>query len=317
MAREHKGSSLLKATDTYVCLDLETTGYDPRWDDIIEIGAIKIEHGKPVDTYHTLINPGRKIPLIVTEISGITDDMVKDAPPLTEMLPGFLDWIGEDLLLGHNANFDINFLYDNAEDICGRPVANDYVDTLRLARYLYPEEPHNRLRDLIVRFGIAQEQEHRALADVEQTISCYDYMIRHMEEDSIPFPPYEGRMVNKSGVPSVPILFHRGDTITVNPAAEIHPDPAFQGRTFVFTGALERMVRKDAQQAVLNLGGIVGTGVTKKTNCLVIGSTEYNATLRGKKSSKQIKAETLRAAGQDIDIISENVFYDMLGDIMQ
>lgn len=308
--REHKGASVLADRKDYVALDLETTGYDPRLDEIIEIGAIKVRNGQPIDRYGQLINPGRHIPNIVTEIHGIDDGMVKNAPTLADVLSEFLDWMGDGLILGHNVNFDINFLYDNAEDICGKYVGNDFIDTLRLARYLYPEERHNRLQDLIVRFDIAEDQEHRALADVEQTIACYRWMIRHMNENGIPFPAGDGR--SRRGLSS---LFRGGDQLLqIAPQDEVTPDPAFENLTFVFTGALKKMTRANAQQAVTNLGGINGKTVTKDTNYLITGSTDYNAALKGSKSSKWLKAEKLQLAGQDLNIISEDVFYDMLGD---
>lgn len=310
MPREHKGASLLAARKDYVALDIETTGYDPRWDDIIEIGAIRVRDGQPVDRYEQLVNPGRKLPAIITEITGITDDMLTGQPRLDEILPGFLDWVGDGPILGRNVNFDINFLYDNAIELCGRPVSNDFIDTLRLARYLYPQERHNRIRDLIVRFGIADTQSHRALADVEQTIACYDYMIEHLEELRAALPEDEGRRRGGSG----PMFRGEGQLLQIAPADEVTPDPAFENQVFVFTGALKRMTRANAQQAVTNLGGINGKSVTKDTNYLVTGSTDYNAALKGAKSSKWLKAEKLQLAGQDITIISEDVFYDMLGD---
>lgn len=310
MPREHKGASLLAARKDYVALDIETTGYDPRWDDIIEIGAIRVRDGQPVDRYEQLVNPGRKLPAIITEITGITDDMLTGRPRLDEILPGFLDWVGDEPILGHNVNFDINFLYDNAIELCGRPVSNDFIDTLRLARYLYPQERHNRIQDLIVRFGIADTQSHRALADVEQTIACYDYMIEHLEELRAVLPEDEGRRRGGSG----PMFRGEDQLLQIAPADEITPDPAFENQVFVFTGALKRMTRANAQQAVTNLGGINGKSVTKDTNYLVTGSTDYNAALKGAKSSKWLKAEKLQLSGQDITIISEDVFYDMLGD---
>lgn len=310
MPREHKGASLLAARKDYVALDIETTGYDPRWDDIIEIGAIRVRDGQPVDRYEQLVNPGRKLPAIITEITGITDDMLTGQPRLDEILPGFLDWVGDEPILGHNVNFDINFLYDNAIELCGRPVSNDFIDTLRLARYLYPQERHNRIQDLIVRFGIADTQSHRALADTEQTIACYDYMIGHLKDLEIELPRHEGRTHVGTG----PIFRGTDQLLQIAPADEITPDPAFADQVFVFTGTLKRMTRANAQQAVANLGGINGKGVTKETNYLVTGSTDYCASLKGAKSSKWLKAEKLQLAGQNIAIISEDVFYDMLGD---
>lgn len=310
MPREHKGASILASKEDYVAIDLETTGYDPRWDDIIEIGAIKVRDGKPVERYDQLINPERHIPGIITEITGISDTMVATKPALVDVLPGFLDWMGEDLILGHNVNFDINFLYDNAQDTMSRTVGNDFIDTLRLARYLFPEQKHNRLSDLIVRFNIADTQSHRALADVEQTIACYTWMLGRMTQTGLPFPSGEGRRYSAAS----PLFRGESNLLQIQAAEEITPDPAFADLTFVFTGALRKMTRSNAQQAVANLGGIDGKSVTKDTNYLVTGSTDYNAALKGAKSGKWLKAEKLKLAGQDINIISEDVFYDMLGD---
>lgn len=310
MPRENKGYSLLALRKDYTALDLETTGLDPRMDGIIEIGAIRVRDGHEVERYHTMVNPERPIPWIVTDITGITDDMVKDAPKLDETLGEFLNWLGDDVLLGHNVNFDINFLYDHAEELHERPVSNDFIDTMRLARHLYPNEKHNRLTDLIARFDIAETQEHRALADVEQTIACYDYMIGHLDDLGVDLPADEGRRRGWSGT-----LFRgEDDLLQIAPVDEVTPDPAFEGLTFVFTGALKRMTRENAQRAVANLGGLNGKNVTKSTNYLVTGSTDYNSALKGEKSSKWKKAEKLQSEGQDISIISEDVFYDMLGD---
>ncbi len=310
MLRDDKGYSVLASRDTYTALDLETTGLDSHADMIIEIGAIRIRNGDEIERYHQLVNPGRPIPPAVTDITGITDDMVADQPAVEEVLPAFVSWLSDDLILGYNVNFDVNFLYDASVRITGNPVTNDFLDTMRLARYLYPEEKRNRLIDLVNRFGIDETQTHRALDDAEQTIACYEFMRKRISDDEdISMPANEGR---RSG--SASIFRGEDNLLQIAPAEEVTPDPAFDGRTFVFTGALKRMTRENAQRAVSNLGGVNGKGVTKSTNYLVTGSTDYNAALKGTKSSKWLKAEKLQASGQDIHIISEEVFYDMLGD---
>ena len=92
----------------------------------------------------------------------------------------------------------------------------------------------------------------------------------------------------------------------------IDQDGFFYGKHVVFTGTLERMPRSSAKQMVVDLGAILDNSVVKATNILILGSTEYNTILRGEKSSKQIKAEKLKLGGQDIDIIDEYTFYDLL-----
>ena len=104
------------------------------------------------------------------------------------------------------------------------------------------------------------------------------------------------------------------DIKSISPAEfEIDQDSFFYERHVVFTGKLEKMLRKDAMQIVVNLGGILDNGVTKKTNYLILGDNDYNAILKGEKSSKHKKAEQLKLEGQDIEILDELTFYDILG----
>lgn len=111
--RELKGKSLIEIPNKYIAFDIETTGLDPMYDEIIEIGAIKIEDGKEIETFSTLIKPEYEIDEFITELTGITNEMVMDAPKINEVLPKFMDFIKDSIILGYNVNFDINFIYDN------------------------------------------------------------------------------------------------------------------------------------------------------------------------------------------------------------
>jgi DNA polymerase-3 subunit epsilon len=110
-------------------------------------------------------------------MTGITNDMVKDAPKIKEILPKLLKFIKTDLIVAHNANFDINFLYDACLEL-EPPIhfMNDFVDTLKISRKLFPEYRHNKLEDLVERFGIKKAVQHRASSDALQTQKCYEYM---------------------------------------------------------------------------------------------------------------------------------------------
>ena len=174
--REYKGKSLLAALDDYVSLDIETTGLSPRHSSIIEVGAVRYRAGKPVDDVSLLINPGFSLPYGITQLTGITDDMLWYAPPIEDVLPYFLDFVGGDVILGHNVNFDINFLYDKALGLGLEPVTNDFIDTMRLSRRLYPQHKHHTLADLIERMGVERDTAHRALADCAATAQCYEKM---------------------------------------------------------------------------------------------------------------------------------------------
>ncbi len=97
-------------TDSYVCIDLETTGLDPRRDKIIEIGVVRIERGETVGEWETFVNPGRKLPERIVELTGIHDGDLSGAKPIGEVLPELLGFLGEDVLLGHGILFDFSFL---------------------------------------------------------------------------------------------------------------------------------------------------------------------------------------------------------------
>ncbi len=175
-ARPYKGCSLLAAVDDYVAVDIETTGLSPRYSAIIEVGAVRFRAGRPRDEVSLLIDPGFDLPPAITALTGITDDMLWTAPPITDVLPYFLDFVGEDVILGHNVNFDVNFLYDKALALGLPPLSNDFIDTMRLSRRLYPQYRHHRLGDLAERFGVVPETAHRALADCYTAAACYEHM---------------------------------------------------------------------------------------------------------------------------------------------
>lgn len=174
--REFKGSSLLDLVDDYVVIDLETTGLSPRHDHIIEIAALRIRNGMIADSYSSLINPEQELDPFITELTGITNEDLQDAPLIDTILPEALNFIGSDIVIAHNAHFDINFLYDASEVVLGKPFTNSFVDTLRLSRKLFPDEESHSLESLIRKFEISQTVEHRALSDAVNAHECYAFM---------------------------------------------------------------------------------------------------------------------------------------------
>lgn len=172
--RAYKGEKLNVFVDNYTIVDLETTGFSPKNDRIIEIGALKVRNNKIVDKYSILINPCRHIPKKVTELTSIDDNMVKNSPRIENVLPIFLDFIGNDIIVAHNAHFDVNFLYDKCTLLLGRPFTNKFIDTLYLARKKLPELSHHRLVDLAEYYHIKQDNAHRSLSDCETTFEVYN-----------------------------------------------------------------------------------------------------------------------------------------------
>ena len=303
--RPNKGNSLIDFPDSYVLLDTETTGLDPEYDRIIEFAGIKVKNNEIVDKFQTLIKPPYKIDSFITELTGITNEMLKSAPTLEEVFPEIEEFIKNEIIIAHNANFDINFLYESSLRLDGNGISNDFVDTLRLSRRIFPEEKHNRLCDLIERFSIGTNVEHRALSDVIQTNECYKYLKNYIAENNIEI---------SSLFPKKKSNFRATEIKLNTDSQEINPDTSVFGRGFVFTGTLDKMLRKDAMQIVVNMGGFCFDTVTKKTNFLVLGNNDYCSTVKDGKSSKHKKAEQLMLKGQDIQIITENVFYDMINE---
>ena len=172
--RPLKGTSMIAFPVNFTVVDIETTGLSPSTDKIIEISAIRVRDGLPVETFSSLLNPKIRIGKFITDLTGITNEMLASAPDAKTVLVQFSDFIGDDILVGHNVNFDINFLYDSLIDIS--PLRNDYIDTLRISRKCLPALEHHRLCDVAEHFGICQDNAHRALADCETTLSCFNSM---------------------------------------------------------------------------------------------------------------------------------------------
>ena len=305
--RTLKGKSTIDLLSDYIIFDIETTGLDSSYDEVIEIGAIKVKNNKIVSKFNSLVKPKNEIDEYITELTGITNEMVKDAPTIEEILPDFMNYIGNDILIGHNVNFDINFIYDNLYRNKFDVLTNDFIDTMRISRKLLPELPHHRLIDLAKYFKIDSTNNHRSLKDCEITMNVYENLkeIALQKYDNVDEFKNAFKKHKKEGL-------RAKDIVSTN--TEFDADNLFYDKYVAITGTLEKMQRKEAMQIIVDLGGHCEDNVTKKTNYLILGNNDYNPILRGKKSSKLIKAETLKLEGKDIEIISENVFYDIIDD---
>ena len=283
----------------YCVLDTETTVLSSYYDEVIEIGILKIRDNEIVDRYSQLIKPEYEIDPFITDLTGITNEMVKDMPSIDFVMNDVISFIGDDVIIGHNTSFDIRFLNAGFNIELG----NQYMDTMQFARKLFPELKHHRLSDLTAYLGLSNN-EHRSIADYIATKELYDSIKDTMKK--------RGVEIQDLWVKSA----HGGkgiDIKSIQPTeVEIDEDNFFYNRHVVFTGKLEKMVRQDAMQIVVNLGGILDNSVTKSTNYLILGNNDYNAILKGEKSSKHKKAEKLKLDGQDIEIIDEFTFYDLL-----
>lgn len=305
MIRQEKGDSLLEFPKEFVVFDIETTGLDPSIDEIIEIGAIKVKNNKVTEKFHSLIKPNYKIDAFITNLTGITNDMVEEAPRIDEVLEKFLNFIGNNILVGHNVHFDINFVYDNLVKTNCSPLKNNFIDTLRLARRILPELKHHRLKDLANHYNIDLEGNHRAIKDTEITLSLYWKLEEAIKEKY-------GSIEMFTNTIKKTYSYQQPVSTIIPTTTNFNQENFFYNQYVAITGTLERMSRKEALQIIVNLGGHIEGTVTYKTNYLILGNNDYNPILRGKKSSKLIKAENFKLKGSDIEIISENVFYDLL-----
>ena len=170
--------------DTYVVFDLETTGFSAIKDKIIEIGAVKVVHGEIVDSFSTFVNPERPIPFDITKLTSITDEMVMEYPNIEVILPQFLEFVGDAVLVAHNAGFDVGFIEQNCryQDIEPRFV---YVDTVALARVLLPTLSKYKLNVVAKALDISLENHHRAVDDAGATAEIFVKFVQMLKERGI------------------------------------------------------------------------------------------------------------------------------------
>lgn len=306
----------------YVVVDIETTGFDFHHDRIIEIAAVKYEYGKKVDQYHTLVNPEMLLPEDIVALTGITQDDVANAPVIDSVAPGFLAFIGDLPIIGHNAlTFDVPFLSTKITKL-----ENAVIDTLTLARKTFEILPKHKLEYLKEVLGLGSTVSHRALADVETTnallwaclaprrytrkvISAYvDSRVASTHSRSI---STKSRKTPAQRTPSRR-KFEHVDIKSITPTEEITKSAPLLGMNVVFTGTLS-MPREVAMQMAVNAGATLKSSMSKKINYLVVGKQDKTLVGEDGKSSKEETAEQLNQNGKaDIKIITEQEFIALI-----
>lgn len=313
LARPGKGKSIIDFPKDYCVIDIETSGYSMTLHSIIEVAALKFQNGKLVDTFSSLIKPdgfdskNSFLSKSIREHTGITDEMLSTASDTKSVLFRYMNFIGNSILVGHNVHYDINFLYDNIEHCFNLVLSNDFVDTLRLSRRHLPNLPHHSLSDLVDHYGCKRLTFHRSLSDAQMTAQCYSKLVEDILTTYGSLEEFRKTFKRKSK-PHYHVKA-QDVTATSNDFDVSHP---LYGKVCVFTGAFEKMTRKEAMQTLANLGGLNADNVTRKTNYLIVGNSDYRKSIAGNKSGKHKRAEQLKLDGYGIEIISENVFYDMI-----
>lgn len=170
--------------DTFVVFDIETTGFSSVKDKIIEIGAVKVEKGKIISRYSTFVNPEVPIPFEITKLTSITDAMVIDAPKIENVLPEFMEYVGDAVLVAHNAGFDVGFIEENCKRL-GIERKLTSVDTVALARVLLPTLSRYKLNVVAKALGISLENHHRAVDDAGATAEIFVKFVEMLKEREI------------------------------------------------------------------------------------------------------------------------------------
>ena len=195
-----KKNSIIAFPSEYIVIDLETTGLSPYHDSIIEISALKIKDNVIVNKFSSLTKPdsyfipafpkenclydNNGIPYtyvcqFITNLTGITNQMLEDAPDLKDILKDFILFLSDSIIVGHNVSFDLNFLKSNSTKLLNEEFGyHDYIDTVRIARKIFKDKKHHRLIDVAnyLNVEIDDTNTHRSLYDCEITLSCYTTM---------------------------------------------------------------------------------------------------------------------------------------------
>lgn len=163
----------------FIAFDTETTGLDPLAGRIVEIGAVKFDRRGMIARYNVLINPEMPMPEEAGKVNGITDEMLKDKPLIAAVFPDFFDFIGNGILVAHNAPFDISYINAELKRIERAPLANKVVDTRIFAKEVFPGLARYALQDLAVQFGITALEAHRAEDDARVCMELFEKTVQH------------------------------------------------------------------------------------------------------------------------------------------
>ena len=322
-----KATTVIEFPKEYIVLDTETTGLEADYDQIIEIAMLKICNDEIVDSFSSVVRPTQSydyphsldltqeeaaeyikthlIPSFITELTGITNEMVLSAPLFSEIADNIRDFIGDLPIVGHNVPFDNRFL-NYAYIKNNQPqIENRIICTMRISRKFLPNLEHHRLSDVCQALGIEQDTVHRAFGDAKSTFAVFSKI--HKELDS------KGEIESFIHSFAKKVVGYDKFIETLKPTVNEFDEtnPLF-GKVVVFTGALSSMSRKQAFQVVVDHGGIPSNSLTQKTNFLVIGNEEFADSVKNGKTNKMKKAESFQSKGKDISVVSENTFFDVL-----
>ena len=179
--QELKQRNNIENSNIFVAIDVETTGLSPIKNELIEVSAIRYNGNEKIDTFSTLIKPKERIPYYITNITGITNEMVENSPEVSEVMEKLVEFIGNSPIVAHNANFDYSFIQNYSENSFSD---NKLIDTVQIGRALYPELPNHKLGTIAQHIGITEDGFHRAEFDCECCAKIYMKYLENKEEEN-------------------------------------------------------------------------------------------------------------------------------------
>lgn len=301
----------LDAVADYVSVDIETTGLDVEWCEIIEVAAVRIVNGNRTASYTSLVRPTElPIPDFIENLTGIHSTDLESAPTISAVMPKLLAFIGSLPIVGHNVCFDHRFIKSYGQQLELEIPTWELIDTMRIARHVFGMDIKRDLDSILKmcedeagQFAL-DDNHHRALYDSIATSFCYEAMKPLLVAK---YGNNTGKKVAKRTMSQKPKsrVNYKDMKTTVSEFDESNP---FFGTSICFTGTLSKMTRSEAIQKALDVGALPQPSVTKKLDYLVVGSFDFNASLKGKPSSKILKAQKYAQEGIPLRICSERFF---------
>lgn len=293
-----KGKSIIDSISDYTVIDIETSSINVKEAEVIELAAIRVRNSEIVDTYSTFIQPSCPVSPKITEITGITNEMLIDAPKIEEKMPEFLEFIGKDIILGHNiVSYDSTILYDVCVKLNLQSFNNDMLDTLYYSRYCDIKVPNQKLTTLTGYFNIEHEA-HRALGDCIANFKCYEKL--------------KEKYTRKHTSLSSESLGNTNQSDMSSPFAVKTQYSDISGKTIVLTGDFRIGKRNLIKAKLEELGAGVKKSVSGKTDYVIIGALGSLDWKFGEYGDKVSKAYELQEKGKPIKIIKEEEFFECL-----
>ena len=284
--KRNKGISIREKLNNYTVIDLETTGKYITTCEIIEMSAVKIRFGKIVDTFTTLVKPKNILPKEVTQLTGITLDMLKNAPLITESIEDYVNFIGNDVILGHNiTSFDSNLIYDAYLVYNGLEFNNDMLDTYHYARCCDIDVPDYKLFTLAEYFSVENNNAHRALNDCLVNFEVYECL-----------KPYYNGCYKCSSAQS------KQEKNQINNDLDLSK---FVGKQICLSGNFYSCSKSDMAERLKSIGANIKSDVSSKTDYVIVGNGGNEKWSCGNYGNKIKKALELQEKGKNIKIIKE------------